>query len=353
MMDYTTDKNPTYIYKALEALDGKLPESLNDAEIPSRESVEGLSKHAFADQKNKLFPCYDELTTFLSACNVYGTGVEDSEIIDVIEKRASFLKIDSLISELKEVFTGHIEKSASESAGENFALVIDEDGVETGFLPLNDILDLDHSCHEWKDARMHAKLPSDLLKEAATKIVDAAERFNAIESVPSIIKEAAEERLMDLSLIPSQIAFRVNSVQDPEAKELYIKMACDLSEDTVAEWVEVLDLMDHAILTPEIRRHDMFKTAAETIYSGIPIKELEKIASTHISIAINNESILLPKDELNKFSDEDLFKFYPKSTAELLKQAKDSSNTAEASAIFEKIDDTDKIDFLSDLKDRV
>jgi hypothetical protein len=158
---------------------------------------------------------------------------------------------------------------------------------------------------------------------------------------------------MDLSLIPSQIAFRVNSVQDPEAKELYIKMACDLSEDSVAEWVEVFDLLDHAILTPEIRRHDLYKTAAETIYSGIAVKELEKIASTHIAVSIDEDSILLPKDDLNKFSDEDLFKFYPKSTAELLKQAKDATTTAEAALIFEKIDTTDKIDFLTDLKDRV
>lgn len=351
MMDYTTDKNPTYIYKVLEVLEDKIPAHIVSAEIPDKADLQAMSKHAFADTTNRLFPCYDEATTFLSACNIFGAGVKNDTVIDVLEKRAAFLGIEELVSEIKNLYTPQIEKSASNP--QNFALVFEEDGVETGFLPLNDILDIDHSCEEWKNARNHAKLPSDLLKQAAEAIVEAAEKFDALESVPAIIKSAAEKRLVDFSQIPSQINFRVNSVTDEEGKELYIKMACDLSEDNVTEWAEVLDLLDHALLTPEIRRHDMFKTAAETVYSGITVQELEKVANSHLTVEINGQSLLLPHSDLQKFSDEELFKFYPKTTAELLKEAKHAENAIVATSVFDKIDDIDKIDFLSDLKDRV
>lgn len=351
MIDYTKDQNPTYLYKAIEVLGDSIPESIITAEIPTDKDVAGLKKQAFADQSQLLFPCYDEATVFMSACNIYGKNVADSNVIGNLEKMASFFELTDLVNQVKDIFAPQIEKQASNI--EKFALVIEENGQETGFLPISDILEIDNTCAEWVDARRNSKLPSDLLKQAAVKICDAATRLGAIDSVPAIIKEASEEKLMDFSELHRQIQFRVNNLMDEEQKELYIKMASDLTEDNHAEWVEVFDLLDSALLSPEVRRHELYKTAHETIFSGMPVKELEKIASEHISVYIGDDLMLLPHKDLNLISDDELRKFYPTETANLLKQAKATQNMAEATSLFDKIDLSDKIDFLTDLKERV
>lgn len=351
MIDYTQDQNPTYLYRAIEVLGDSIPENIISAEIPSNEAVSVLKKQAFADQRNSLFPCYDAPTVFMSACNIYGKNIEDAAVISNLEKMASFFEVSELVEQVKDIFSPSIEKKASHN--EDFALVIEENGQELGFLPISDVLEIDSSCREWISSRRNATIPSDLLKEAATKIVAAAERLNALDSVPSLIKEAAEEKLMDFDEISRQIAFRVNSIANEEAKELYTKMASTLTEENAAEWVEVFDLLDAGLLNPEIRRHELYKTASEAIFSGMPVKELEKIANEHISVTVGDGLVLLPHKDLNLISDEDITKFYPTSTANLLKQAKSTKNMAEATALFDKIDISDKIDFLTDLKERV
>jgi hypothetical protein len=85
----------------------------------------------------------------------------------------------------------------------------------------------------------------------------------------------------------------------------------------------------------------------------MPVKELEKIASEHISVYIGDDFMLLPHKDLNLISDDELRKFYPTETANLLKQAKATQNMADATSLFDKIDISDKIDFLTDLKERV
>lgn len=349
MSDYIKDQNPTYIYKALEAIKD-LPAELASANIPEASYVSTLHKSAFADGDNRLFPCYDEVSTFLSACNIYGTGVKNTAVVELLEKRASFLGLKDLVEEVKSVFEAPITKQASNV--EEYALVIEEDGIQTGYLPVNDILDIDLSCRQWQASRNFATLPSDLLKQAAVVIVNAADRLNVSDSVPYIIKEAAEDRFPDFSRVDRELEFRINSVEDTDSKELYIKMASVGVLDVAKEWIETMDLLDFSLLTPDVRKNPLFKTASEIIFSGTPVKEIEKVANSHVSVDINGNTLLLPFDALKTISDEDIYKFYPKSSADIIKEAKYSENTAKATFLISQLVEQDKLDFLSDLQER-
>jgi hypothetical protein len=347
MIDYTKNQNPTSIYKVLEVLDENTPEYIKGAEIPSESYVAGLNKQAFADQKNRLFPCYDQLTTWLSACDVYGNNIQNEEVLDTLEKRASFLGVKDDIDKIKEVFSPKIVKSASEE--ENFALVIEENDRSVGYWPVSDIIELDETCSEWKAARAMGTVPSDLLKIAAEVIVRAAERMDAIDSVPVIIKEASVEKMAEFEGIEQKMQFRINSVQNDEAKDLYIKMASSLTAETAGEWIDIMDVMDHSLLTPELRKHDMYVDPHSLVYSGPAIEDFKKLANSIIPVEIEGNQILVPNSDFEKLEISKVEKTFPTSCVNILKQAKESNSTTERSNLLNSLPEDYKVEVLEHL----
>lgn len=347
MIDYTKNQNPTSIYKVLEVLEENTPAYTKGAEIPSESYVAGLNKQAFADQKNRLFPCYDQLTTWLSACDVYGNNIQDSAILDTLEKRASFLGVKEDIDKIKDIFAPKIEKSASEE--ENFALVIEENGKSVGYWPVSDILDLDETCSEWKAARSMGTVPSDILKSAAAVIVRAANKLDAMDSVPTIIKEASVEKMPEFEGIEQKMQFRINSVQNDEAKDLYIKMASSLTPETAGEWIDIMDVMDHSLLTPELRKHDMYVDPHSMVYSGTAIEDFEKLANSIIPVEIAGNQILIPNSDFEKLEISRVEKTFPTSCVTILKQAKESNSTTERSNLINSLSEDYKVEVLEHL----
>ena len=352
MKDYTENQNPTYIYKAISVLGEKIPEEFNSCEIPSRATVDGMSKKAFADENNRLYPCYDKFSTFLSLCNVYGENVNDSETLDTLSKRASFFGLSDMVEPISDIFAPKIVKSAS-SVEDEFALVIEEEGNNYGYWPINDVNELDATFSEWTRARVTATVPSELLKESAVKICAGASKFDMLGSVPEIIKMASVDRIVDLDNVRHQMNIRLSLVNDPESKELYEKMASSVNEENVTERIQTMDLLDHGLLTPQDRNTELYKTAAETIYSGMEVDKIEKIAFSTLTVEVGDKIVLVPMNDFAKMDDISIDKMYPYTTAEVIKQAKYAGDGVKASGIFSMLEDEEKIEVLNDLKARV
>ncbi len=352
MKDYTENQNPTYIYKAISVLGDKIPSEFDSCEIPSKATVESMSKKAFADEDNKLFPCYDKFSTFLSLCNVYGEDVKNDDILETLTKRASFFGLGDLVEPISDIFAPQIVKSASTS-DEEFALVVEEDGTKHGYWPIADVNELDSTFAEWTRARVTAAVPSDILKEAAVKIVNAASRLGCEDSIPAVLKMASENRIVDLTNVQNQVNIRLNLVNDQESKELYEKMASSVTDENVTEWIQTMDLLDHGLLTPQDRNNELYKTAAETVYSGMEVDKIEKIAFSTLTVEVGDRIILVPMDDFSKMDDTSIDKMYPYTTAEVIKQAKYAGDGVKASGIFASLEDADKVEILNDLKRRV
>lgn len=313
-MDYTSNNNPTAVLEAIDHLvdQGKLPEFVENATVPTPDELETLSKTAFADTKNRLYPIYNKETIFFSIADYHGSYKCDGDVYTRIKSAAASVGLSDVNDMLEEYFE-KIDHSEPEPTFRKYAFHFDD----KDYYPINNAEEIERSAVGLMN--MRNKLPSVTAHQIAQGIVKAAGEHNVTEFLPEIVVKMGERRAFDMDYLSYQIGLRKNACDNQESVEIYDDILKSASElDNHEELIVTLEEFDRSTLPEYVLNNNLVKSAYEAFHGGHLEENLDAIASEHVYF--NEEDVLVPKSAFKKVASTVLDERFAKNVAEQAKE---------------------------------
>lgn len=331
MRDFTTEANPRPVIQAGVA--GLFPDGITSLPPITSDSVEGLSKSAFADPENRLLPVHSAQAVLFSASYVAAhPDFYPADTADRVKAAASVFGIEKETDAIlgAEIFASLQVKEAAAVDHRAFAISI-EDGAPFNlgagpheFLPIHDQWHIEQSSDNLMKSAAADTMPADLFYVAAVNMVKAAKSQDCLDSLPKIVIDLGTERIADLEKAALLIEDRKRYV-DEETFQHYADILKVAAENPAAieDAIDGIRDLDTA-LGITYRWNNKSATAVpcrspwEVIYSGLTMDEIEKMASSHCVIA----GALVPLEVLAAVPDTAIDRAFAKSASDVIKAAK-------------------------------
>ena len=293
--DYTTLSNPRSLYFA--ETHRPFPEWAANAPLPTAESFEKCAAAAFADPERRLLPIRDKVSTFHSAIDLFANASDYTvAVFDRVKSACDFYGISDDVAPYADVFADKLEKIASADSLPAGRYAIDQDinGFRYQLLPLNDAQDVSDSAHELAKMASEGRIHFLTLIPAAQQIVKAAEDLGC--EVTLLISRLGLERCADMDkaayLIGGREKFAKNATPDDVKAEYEAIIASGKSGESSPQLcMHKIAALDDAVGI-RYRYHEAapIMTAAEIIFSGPLVSEVEKTARHNVAI----KDVLVP-----------------------------------------------------------
>jgi hypothetical protein len=341
-MDFTSNNNPTAVLRAIDHLvdSGKLPDFVADIKIPSVDEVAGLSKTAFADQKNLKYPIYNRDTVFLSIADFHGSGDGSIATYERIKSAAAAVSLVEINDELEKFFEEQWDRS-DKSEHTKYAFVYENEG----FYPLGNREEVEMSAASFVNSIN--RFPLTTAYEIAQEIVKSAQEFDNVEFLPTLVVEMGEKRTFCQNFLESQIELRKQAAVDTDAKDLYEEILKSASEQTdTEELVIALEEIDRQALPYEAKQNKMIKNAYEAFHGGHLEANLDAAAAQHVYFS--EEDILVPTNAFEKVASAVIDARFSKTFAEKVHEIKKlaSEDPFSATALVNGLDKWARKEFL-------
>ncbi len=278
-MDPVNDNNPVPLYRA-DALHA-FPEWVTKEAMVSPANVAHLHQSAFADPVRREFPIHTKVATFLSYAYAMGAGDVDEVVVKNIEKAASAWGIADELAP----YAALLDESTKEaSAPQPFALVVERDSGPTGYFPCGDAHDTDASirgiCRSFGDSRWNAELTGAQIKQAATKLVEAADRQGV--DVPGILRDLHDRTPDAASAVKFASIRQFMTGCDDETAGLYKEAAAAVTDGDVDQCLDVWLELDRACGVKYSKTHT--PSPWHAFYAGVSEADIEKVAAANVFI---------------------------------------------------------------------
>ena len=344
--DFVRDANPKPLYKAGNL--GCIPSYVTDYAIPSVESLDGLTKAAFADPDNFLHPIHEKAATILSGVYLNETGKKDSAEMKRVKSAASVFGVLGDLEKILSELDSETEKSASAvvtpSTSNAYALTVEfEDNKKSQCYPIANDVQIRKSASVLQDDLLTGRIPSDWAYAAAVNLVKSAQEHNlSNDELPRRIRLLGIERLVDIEHAKEAASLRQYDGVDEDGVKLYeevVKMASEdpsTIEDCIKLWAD-LDI-SHGI------KYAKTFTPEEAFYAGERLDSLQKMASETVII----KDVLVPVAEFTKLSQELITANFRKEAAATIFSAVTlaAANPADATTKLASLDDENQSEVL-------
>jgi hypothetical protein len=327
--DYYDDVNKQVLYKLSKLVE--LPEFVKSASVETREELQGVPAHAYADAVRNKFPTHTKEATllsqlyFLNAKHLYDS--KEAGLVQVrIDAGAKYWSILGATHHVKKAWHDAHNPVAPDLADDDYALVTEYEGQTIRRFPMPTPASTKEAAHYLYQNR--AKYPLDWRRTAARKILTKVAEHNA--EVDPIVHEylckaagfgsnspervyramarrvyAATDKYRDLQVKLAEVANSVRALKSPPSPKFMSKIAMmidqfdrttglhrlydegsmDLPEEICFELTEKVATAvknDHIVLTTG--------TALPISYfTEMPLDKLAGIMGTEFSQAVASE----------------------------------------------------------------
>lgn len=319
MDDFVGDNNPTYLYKAADAIE--LPDYVKNAPVTTTADVESLPARSFADELNRLFPIHTKAACALSAICFYGKGYADVRIERAIEKAAAAHGINDLHAEICKALSPTIK--LANRAQPQYALAIQDEDDTRYFYPIDTEVDLTESAR-WltKDANAQ-HLPLSFVRTAAMAMVKraAALGMEAERILPPEVVAIGEDRIVDFERAKQALeSRRLYCGVDDDGMKLYhdtleSAKAAYHRDEPLDEYLEVVRIIDDA---NRVKYSALIRDPHQVFYAGPLRSEVEKFATEVIFVG----DVPVPSETFAALSDAEIEGTFRAGAADAVKEAK-------------------------------
>jgi len=325
-MDFCTDDNPRPLY-LIDELVGT-PAYVEQTPVITKEATSHLNRVAFADPARREFPCHTAASTYLSYAYLRGSlGHQDERIASNIKAAATAFGITA---DIEKVDAALATVKAASVPEKKFALPAGsvEKYADTNFYPLNNLVEIESSAHQLLNDR--TRMPVGLFHKAATAVVKASTAYPGCV-LPAKVAAAGIERCPDFEYATKIAGNRKFVVRDPEALELYADLV-KVASASDADAAKVASLWEELDTKFGVKYENGIVDPYTAIYSGIPVEEVEKLATQVVLIA----DVPVPLDVVTKLPEEGFAqRFSAKTAAKLVAWTKEAKAARSSACIAE------------------
>lgn len=328
-IDFVTDQNPAvYLFMQDKNM---IPDYVLNSNKITEEETSRLNKVAFADPRNKLYPCHTKEACWQSAAYFASKHLTDEAVKENIEKMASHHGIEEDVKQVFNAFNAEFEKVASSEESiekKAYALELDMGGFQgrgiEKFYPINDRFEIVKAAFDSTKDYKQGTIPMHAMRKIAFNIMEAAHDNNVSYSdLTPEVKSLGTRNLPDPYAAEALVNSRKSCGVDAEpykaiARDLQTKMASASPEDSIEmadEAAKEMYLMDKEA---NITYGRNVMTPYEMLFTGPTIEDLNKAASSTVCI----KGVNVPVEDFLNLSDNTIEKVFSKTSGDVIKQAK-------------------------------
>lgn len=342
--DYTTSNNPRFLYFAEMHL--PVPAWVSKEPMPTASAFEKCAAAAFADQTRRLLPIRDKLSAFHSALEVFSNmDSYAEETFERVKSACEFYGIEADVAPYAELFAEKMEKAAAADTPGTGKFAIDQEigGVAYRILPLNDAEDVTSSASELAKMAAERRIHFLTMVPAAVEIAKAASHFG-VKSLPYLVERFGYERLPDFAGARKGIEGRelLSKTADQRAvKEAYEDALSEGESEIISPsecMSKIASIDDAAGLRYRYFRGAPVLTAADIVFSGPLVSEVEKAAREYVAI----REVLVPLAVIKSISTEEIDFKLTKEASSSLGRVRDTSDAKDISLVVMEWEDEDQ-----------